>query len=77
MTTQSLTVEVDIGSLSSIGRPPDQAWLVRLRRSDRSVVVAIGLSRTAADHLAERIAELVCPDPTDTHPGPAQEMRPA
>jgi len=35
--------------------------MVRLRRADRSVIVAVGLSRTAADHLAERIAEIVEP----------------
>ncbi|MHB1535501.1 MAG: hypothetical protein ACYC1D_13010 [Acidimicrobiales bacterium] len=68
MSAQPLTVEVDAGSASSWGRSPDQAWLVRLRRSDRSLIVAIGLSRTAADHLAERIAELVRPYPTDTQP---------
>lgn len=28
-----VTVEVDMGSASSRGRPPDQAWLVRLRRA--------------------------------------------
>jgi hypothetical protein len=27
--------------------------MVRLRRADRSVIVAVGLSRTAAEHLAE------------------------
>jgi hypothetical protein len=28
--------------------------------------VAIGLSRTAAEHLADQIAEVVHPDPADT-----------
>lgn len=77
---QPFTVEVDAGSASSWGRPPDRAWLVQLHRADRSVIVAIGLSRTAADHLAERIAELVHPDPTDTHttqPGRAPQARPS
>ncbi len=54
-----LTAEVDHGSASSRGRRPELAWLVRLRRADRSVIVAIGLSRTAADHLAEQIADLL------------------
>ena len=40
-----ITVEVDIGSASSRGRPPERAWLVRLRRADRAVIVAIGLRR--------------------------------
>jgi hypothetical protein len=53
-----LAVEVEHGSASSRGRHPDRAWLVRLRRADRSVVVAVGLSRLAADRLAEQIADL-------------------
>jgi hypothetical protein len=54
-------VEVDMGSASSRGRPPERAWLVRLRRSDRTVVVAIGLSRSAAERLAEQISDLLRP----------------
>ncbi len=73
MRTQPLTVEVDIGSASSWGRPPDRAWLVRLHRADRSIIVAIGLSRTAADSLAERITELVRPDPADNPARSAQQ----
>jgi hypothetical protein len=69
MSTTPVTVEVDTGSSSSRGRPPDQAWLVRLRRADRCVVVAIGLSRTAAEHLAAHIAEIIHPDPADTQLG--------
>lgn len=60
-----VTAEVDHGSASSRGRPPEQTWLVRLRRADRAVVVAIGLSRTAAEHLAEHIADVIAP--TATH----------
>ena len=74
MTTQPLTVEVDTGSASSRGRPPDRAWMVRLRRADRSIIVTIGLSRTAADSLAERIAELIDPDNPPEPPG--QEVTP-
>jgi hypothetical protein len=54
-----VTVEVDHGSASSPGRQPARAWLVRLRRTDRSVIIAIGLSRTAADHLAQQIADIL------------------
>lgn len=57
-----VTVEVDMGSASSRGRPPERAWLVRLRRSDRTVVVAIGLRRSTADRLAERISDILNPD---------------
>jgi hypothetical protein len=58
-------VEVDHGSASSRGRLPERAWMVRLRRGNRSVIVAIGLRRGAADRLAEQIAELLGPVPPD------------
>ncbi len=58
MSTQPLTVDIDTGSASSRGRPPDQTWTIRQRRADQSVIVAVGLSRTAAQHLADHIAEI-------------------
>lgn len=58
---EPVNVEVDMGSASSRGRPPERAWLVRLRRSDRTVVVAIGLRRNAAERLAEQISDLLHP----------------
>lgn len=58
-TTDPITVEVDMGSASSRGRPPDRSWLVRLRRRDRDVIVAIGLRRHAADRLAEQLTDLL------------------
>jgi hypothetical protein len=64
MSAQPLTVEIDAGSTSSRGRPPGQAWMIRLRRGDRSVILAVGLSRTAAEHLAEHIAEIVEAQPS-------------
>ena len=33
--------------------------MVRMRRGERSMIVAIGLTRPAAERLAEQIAELV------------------
>jgi hypothetical protein len=33
--------------------------MVRLRRGDRSVIVAIGLGRPSADHLAGQISDLL------------------
>lgn len=48
-----------MGSASSRGRPPERAWLVRLRRADLSVIVAIGLRHNAADRLAEQISDLL------------------
>jgi hypothetical protein len=53
------SVEVDMGSASSRGRPIDQAWMVRLRRGQRSVIVATGLRRPAAERLAAQVADLL------------------
>lgn len=55
----ALIVEVDAGSTSSRGRRPERAFMVRLRRADASVVVTVGLSRVAAEHLADHIADVV------------------
>ena len=62
--------EVDMGSASSRGRHPDRAWLVRLRRDERVLVIAIGLRRTAADRLADQINDLLADSaqPPDLHP---------
>jgi hypothetical protein len=54
-----VTVQIDTGSTSSRGQPPGQAWLIRLRRGNRSVITTIGLSRASAEHLAEQITELL------------------
>ncbi|HEX9515735.1 MAG TPA: hypothetical protein VF940_06115 [Streptosporangiaceae bacterium] len=61
-----VTVEIDTGSSTSRGRPPGQAWLIRLRRGNRSVITTIGLSRTSAEHLAQQITGLLAePDTLD------------
>lgn len=54
-----VVVEVDFGSASSRGRSPERAWMVRMRRGERSVIVAIGLPRHGADRLAQAIADLL------------------
>jgi len=54
-----------MGSASSRGRPAERSWLVRLRRSDRSVIVAIGLRRPAAERLAAQLVELLGPAPAN------------
>lgn len=55
----TIVAEVDLGSTSSKGRTQGRVWLVRLRRDNESVIIAIGLSRTQADALAERITRLL------------------
>ncbi len=54
-----VVVEVDFGSASSRGRLAERSWMVRMRRGERSVIVAIGLPRHGADCLAEQIADLL------------------
>ena len=56
---QPVIVEIDTGSASSRGRPPDRIWLVRLRRGDQSIITTIGLSRTSAVRLAQQITDLL------------------
>ena len=60
-----VTVEIDTGSSTSRGRPPGQAWLIRLRRGNRTVITTIGLSRTSAELLAQQITGLLA-EPKDT-----------
>jgi len=60
-----VTVEVDYGSASSRDRPAGEAWMVRLRRGEQSVIVAIGLRRHGADRLAEQITDLLANYPND------------
>ena len=52
-----------MGSASSRGRLPHRSWLVRMRRDDRSVIVAIGLPRTGGGRLDEQITDLLAWDP--------------
>lgn len=68
MAADRLAVEVDSGSATSWERPPARAWLVRLRSGERSVIVAWGLSRSSAEDLAERIAQILC-GPRRQHEG--------
>ena len=56
---EPVSVEVDVGSATSRGRLPERAWMVRLRRGRRSVIVATGLRRAAAERLAGQIADLL------------------
>lgn len=58
-----LTVEIDHGSTSARNRPSGRVWLVRLRRGEQAVIVAAGLGRPTADHLAHQINQLLHPTP--------------
>ena len=61
---EPVTVEVDHGSTSAKGRPAGRVWMVRLRRGERSVIVATGLGWPSADHLARQLTQLLSPAPT-------------
>lgn len=61
-----VTVEIDTGSSTARGRPAGQAWLIRLRRGNRSVITTIGLSRISAEHLAQKITDLLADPEKDT-----------
>ena len=58
-----LTVEIDHGSTSSRGRPAGHVWLVRIRRGNRQAILAAGLGRPSAEHLARQIREVIDPPP--------------
>jgi hypothetical protein len=61
-----LLVEVDHGSTTSRGRPAGQVWLVRIRRGGQQAIVAHGLGRPSADHLARQLQEVINPPPLAT-----------
>lgn len=55
----TVIAETDMGSATSRNRSPERAWLVRLRRGERSVIVAHGLRRSAAERLVEQLSDLL------------------
>jgi hypothetical protein len=59
VTRGQVTVEVDHGSASSWDRPAATAFLVRVRKGECSLVIPIGLSRSNASSLAERLRQLL------------------
>ena len=65
---EPLTVEIDHGSTSSRGRPTGHVWLVRLRRGDQQAIIAIGLGRPSAEHLARQIRDVIDPPRLATPP---------
>ena len=57
--TPPAVAEVTMGSASSRGRNPDNAWIVQLHRGTHNIVIAIGLRRPDADRLAQQINDLL------------------
>lgn len=54
-TDTPITIEIDTGSATSRDQTPETSWLVRLRRANRTVIIATKLRRLAADRLAEQL----------------------
>lgn len=54
-----ITVEIDHEPTETGARPAGRVWSVQLSRGTRSVVVASGLGRPSADHLAGQLSELL------------------
>lgn len=50
---------VQLGSTSAKGRTQGQVWTVWLHRGNDALIVAIGLSRTYADDLAEAMTKMI------------------
>ena len=61
--TDRLVVEVDHEPTPTGTRPTGRIWIVRLRRSNRTVVIAAELGRPSVDHLATQINTLLDPHP--------------
>ncbi|MHB8247245.1 MAG: hypothetical protein ACYDGN_18270 [Acidimicrobiales bacterium] len=54
-----ITVEIDHEPTETGARPAGRVWSVQLSRGTRSIVVARGLGRPSADHLAGQLSELL------------------
>ena len=61
--TPPAAAEVTMGSASSRGRKPDNAWTVQLHRANHHIIIAIGLRRPAADRLAQQINNVLTTNP--------------
>ena len=57
----SLTVVVDHEPVPEHTRPTGRIWKVQLQRAGRTVIIATGLGRPSADHLANQIDALLNP----------------
>jgi len=62
---EPLLAAVDHGSIRSRGRPAGHVWLVRLR-GQQQTVIAVGLGRPSADHLASQMRDVITPPPLAT-----------
>jgi hypothetical protein len=56
-----VVADVQMGSATARTRRADKAWMVRLCRPGRAVVIAVGLTRPQAEHLATQVNDLLRP----------------
>jgi hypothetical protein len=61
-----LQVDIDHDSTTDRGRPSGHVWQVLLRRGNRHTIIATGLGRPSAEHLAQQIREVINPTGIDT-----------
>ena len=54
-----LVIAADLGSATSRGRRPENSWMVKVSNGEALVVMAWGLSRSGAEHLASRLAGVI------------------
>ena len=60
-TPNGLTVQIDHEPVPDDTRPTGRIWSVQLQRAGQVVVIATGLGRPSADHLASQISDLLNP----------------
>lgn len=54
-----ITAEVHFGSASTRSHSPDQSWMVALRRDHEELIVVIGQTKAAAEHITARLNEFL------------------
>ena len=54
-----VTAEVHFGSATTRSRKEERAWMVKLRRGNKELIVAIGQTRDAAERLTARLNEFL------------------
>lgn len=54
-----ITVQVDIGSATSWGRPESESYLIRIHRGSDYVIVATGVNKNLAERRADDLRALL------------------
>lgn len=66
---EPIAIEIDHETPTTAGqRPTGHVWLVRLRRGSQLAVIATGLGRPSAEHLAAQLRDVINPPELATPP---------